>query len=326
MSDVVELLELPAKETALAVFSTTGGLDPYMGQIRGVVDAFVPDVSTTKGREAIASMAHKIARAKTALDGVGKDVVAELKELPKRVDKERKRMRDTLDQWRDEVRMPLTEWERIEDERVAAHKAKVDALAACAQALEGKTVAQLRAALEQLQACEVDESWQEFEPEGHHVKAGSLETLQRALAARETYEAEQAELARLRAEAEARAKRDEEERTAREAAEQAVRAAQAEQERLKAAVEEAERQRLEAIAQSEERARLAVEAERKRVADEQARQDAEALARSADVARHAAVNRAALDAFMKAGFYEDDAKYIVTLIAKGQIPAVSITY
>jgi len=74
-----ELALVPPKETALQVFQAANGLDPYLQQIRAEIDAFVPDVSTKKGRDAIASIAHKVARSKTALDNVGKELVAELR-------------------------------------------------------------------------------------------------------------------------------------------------------------------------------------------------------------------------------------------------------
>ncbi len=114
MSTETQLAIVPPKETALQVFQQANGLDPYLQQIRAEIDSFVPDVSTKKGRDAIASIAHKVARSKTALDNVGKELVAELKEIPKKIDAERKRMRDTLDAWKDEVRAPLNEWEQAE--------------------------------------------------------------------------------------------------------------------------------------------------------------------------------------------------------------------
>jgi hypothetical protein len=50
-----------------------------------------------QGREAIASMEYKVARSKTALDDGGKKLVADLKQIPKKIDAERKRVRDPLD-------------------------------------------------------------------------------------------------------------------------------------------------------------------------------------------------------------------------------------
>lgn len=75
-----------------------------------------------------------------------------------------------------------------------------------------------------------------------------------------------------------------------------------------------------------ERAERAAAAERQRQADEQARLEAEAKAREADKAHKAAINRAALEAFVAGGMTEECAKQAVTLIAKRQIPNVSIAY
>lgn len=85
-----EVATIPTKENALTVFSAAQGLDPYLAQIRAEIDGFTPDISTRKGRDAIASIAYKVARSKTALDNVGKELVAELKDIPKKIDAERK--------------------------------------------------------------------------------------------------------------------------------------------------------------------------------------------------------------------------------------------
>ena len=126
MSESTELALLPPKESALQVYSAPNGLDPYLARIKEELDAFVPDVSTKKGRDAIASMAYRVAKSKTALDNIGKDLVAELKDVPKKIDAERKRFRDLLDVWKDEVRKPLTEWDDVEAVREAKHKAGIE--------------------------------------------------------------------------------------------------------------------------------------------------------------------------------------------------------
>lgn len=46
-----ELIVIPT-ETALQVFTTPAGLDPYLAQVRAEIDAFVPDLSSKKGRDA----------------------------------------------------------------------------------------------------------------------------------------------------------------------------------------------------------------------------------------------------------------------------------
>lgn len=355
MNDVTELIELPAPETALRVYQQARGLDPYIEKIRAEVSGHVADLSTRKGRDAVASLAFKVRKSKTALDNLGKKLVDDLKDIPRKIDAERKRMRDTLDALADEVRRPLTQWEQAEEARVARHKAGIEWFRLRAEENRDLDAAELRSTLAEVDAREVDTSWEEFESEAHRAKARALDAITKTLAEREKYEAEQAELARLRAEAEAREQKEREERIAREAAERAMREAEAkaqaereaairrEQEakaaaerrelELKLAAERAEREKAEAIARAEqaqrdadERARRAAEVERQRIAAEQAAAEADAKRREDDRAHKMKINRTALEAFIAGGLPEECAKAAVTLIAKGAIPAVKILY
>jgi hypothetical protein len=56
-------------------------------------------------------MAYSVARTKTYIDSIGKELVSHYKEAPKKIDSVRKFARDSLDYLRDEVRKPLDEWE-----------------------------------------------------------------------------------------------------------------------------------------------------------------------------------------------------------------------
>ena len=222
MSAETQLVEVPAKETALQVYSAANGLDPFLAKIREEIDGFVPDVTTRKGREAIASIAYKVARSKTALDNVGKELVAELKEVPKKIDAERKRMRDLLDSWQAEVRHPLTEWEQREEMRKAKHQAGIDQINLRLECRDLDSI-ELKANIEWLEGLSIGADWEEFETEAARTKDKAMAALREALVAREKYEAEQAELERLRAEAAAREQKEREERIAREAAEMCIR-------------------------------------------------------------------------------------------------------
>nr|WP_286948305.1 hypothetical protein [Pseudomonas sp. UBA6718] len=342
MSAEMQLVEVPAQETALQVYSSANGLDPFLAKIREEIDGFVPDVSTRKGRDAIASIAYKVARSKTALDNVGKELVAELKEVPKKIDAERKRMRDLLDSWQEEVRRPLTTWEEAEKARIAKHEAGIEQLKNTNT--EGMTAARIGAQIQDLDTCEIDASWEEFEAEAHRVKAASLATLREALAKQEKHEAEQAELAELRRKQAEQEQKDREARIAQEAAEkaqreadakaQAERDAAAQRERdLELQAERAKRAELEAKQRAEQaerdaqrRAEEAAAAERQRQADEQARIEREAKAREADKAHKKIVNNEALAALVAGGMPEECAKQAITLIAKRRIPHISINY
>lgn len=121
MSEVTDLVVIE-KSSAMAVFTNNEQLDPIIEKIEKEARSLVPDVSTKKGRDAIASMSHKVARSKTYIDNAGKDLVAELKALPKQIDESRRIVRERLEALKDEVRRPLTEWE-AEQERIKAEQA-----------------------------------------------------------------------------------------------------------------------------------------------------------------------------------------------------------
>ncbi|MCP2516784.1 hypothetical protein M5J07_17730 [Achromobacter mucicolens] len=365
MTEATQLAELPPAETALDVYCKPGGLDPWLDKIRAEVTGHVPDLKTKKGRDAIASRAHKVGKAKVALDDIGKELVAKLKDVPKKIDAERKRMRDLLDALKEEVRAPLTAWEQAEDDRVQRHKDAIEGIVALVVD-SGEPAESIRAALAAMEAVAIGPEWEEFEPEAARTKDKALTNLRDRLAARVKYDAEQAELARLRADAAAREQKDREERIAREAEEKARRdaeaAAQAErdasarreaearaaadnarrdaelaEQRRIAAEKQAELDRLAALerervaSEQAERDRIqaaedARQAEIKRQADAKAAEEAEAARREADKAHKGKVNRAALDALVAGGMPEDCARQAVTLIAKGLIPNIRITY
>lgn len=353
MSADNQIVALPPKETALQVYSAANGLDPFLAKIREEIDGFTPDVSTRKGRDAIASIAYKVARSKTALDNVGKELVAELKEVPKKIDAERKRMRDLLDGWQAEVRRPLTEWEQADEARKAKHQAGIDQINLRLECRD-LDAAELKSNIAWLEGMAIGAEWEEFETEAARSKEKALAALRDALVAREKYEAEQAELERLRAEAAAREQKEREERIAREAAEaerlaaerraqeerdaaarreaEAKAAAERRELELKLAAERAEREALEATQRAEQAERDAqaraeqAAAERQRQADEQARIEREAKAREADKAHKKTINNEALAAFIAGGMPEECAKQAITLIAKRCIPHITISY
>lgn len=354
-----ELVIVPSKESALETFKAEKGLDPYLLTIRRELDNFLanpPSLDTATGRKAYASMAHKIARSKTAVDNIGKELVADLKQLPKTIDAERKRWRDQLDEWRDEARGPLNEWEAAEEARKAKHEAGIKHIKDCAMGLIGGEPQPYGLLFRELEEkVVVDESWEEYEAEAHRAKAEALTTLKAAFADHQKREAEQAELERLRQEAAERERKEYEAQIARQAEERARReaeqAAQAEREaaarreqEAKAEAERKEREHQEAIAKAKRDAELAEQRakeeydrkERERIAEqqrqEQAKLDAERRQREeverrqADVEHLRRINQAAMQAMIDGGMPEQCAKDAVTLIIQGKVPNISINY
>lgn len=352
MSSQLLAIEDISEASAPAIY-VKGGLQRFIDAVQSEIGTEVPDTTTRKGRERIASLAAKVSKSKVAIEKPGRDYLKRLKEMPKIVEEELREFVRTMDALRDEVRSPLTEWERAEAARVAEHERRISELR-CVD-VEGRNAAEIASAISLIEEYEVDESWEEFEAEAHRVKAASLAALREALTKRQQYEAEQAELERLRAEAAQREQKEREERIAREAAEQAQREAeqraQAERDaaakreadakaaaeqrelQLKLEAEQSARRELEAQQRAEQaerdaeaKAQAAAAAERQRQADEQVRIEAEAKAREADIAHKTAVLTSIKEAFMGAGITEEQAKAIINMIRKGEVPSVSITY
>ncbi|HBS7720049.1 hypothetical protein AAHX76_09805 [Klebsiella pneumoniae] len=323
MSEIMDLVVIE-KKNAMAVFTNNDQLDPLIEAIEKGARSLVPDVTTKKGRDAIASMAHKVARSKTYIDNAGKDLVAELKALPKQIDESRRVVRERLDALKDEVRRPLTEWE-AEQERIKAEEA-MNALHAEAlvmnENIDLQRAVQFEADHEMalLMNDAFDREQAEKKAEAERQRIAREEEIKRPAeekAKREAAEQAQREIdAAAAREREAILAKERAEREQREAAERAEREKQAavEAERRKAQ-EEADRIRLEA--EQREQARLA---EEKRKADEQAR-------READVKHRKAVGVEVVKALMaNTSLTRDQAIEVLTAVKDGRIPHTGISY
>lgn len=344
MSEITDLVVIE-KTNALAVFTNQEQLDPLIEAIEKEARSLVPDLSTKKGRDAIASMAHKVARSKTYIDNAGKDLVAELKALPKQIDESRRLVRERLDALKDEVRRPLTEWE-AEQERIKAEEA-MNAMHEEALVMNAEFDRQRAAKIEAdhemalLMNEKIDRDREEARQKAEQAKREHEERIKREAeekARREADEAakreieaaaareREATLAKERAEREAKELAEKAEHDRIEAEQRAEREkkealAKAERERI-AAEEKAKREKEEAIqreraaAEAREQARLA---EEKRIKDEEAR-------RAADKEHRKIINNKALQDLIAAGVPEECAKLCIMAIAKGNITAISINY
>ncbi|AZJ03899.1 hypothetical protein ACKLK7_22315 [Klebsiella quasipneumoniae subsp. similipneumoniae] len=323
MSEIMDLVVIE-KKNAMAVFTNNDQLDPLIEAIEKEARSLVPDVTTKKGRDAIASMANKVARSKTYIDNAGKDLVAELKALPKQIDESRRVVRERLDALKDEVRRPLTEWE-AEQERIKAEEA-MNALHVEALAMNEEFDRQLAARIESdhemalLMNDAFDRELAEKKAEAERQRIAREEEIKRLAeekAKREAAEQAQREIdAAAAREREAILAKERAEREQREAAERAEREKQSaiEAERRKAQ-EEADRIRREA--EQREQARLA---EEKRKADEQAR-------READVQHRKAVGTEIVKALLaNTSLTRDQAIEVLTAVKDGRIPHTGISY
>lgn len=334
MSEVTDLVVIE-KSSAMAVFTNNEQLDPIIEKIEKEARSLVPDVSTKKGRDAIASMAHKVARSKTYIDNAGKDLVAELKALPKQIDESRRIARERLDALKDEVRRPLTEWE-AEQERIAAEKAaeeerlRIEAEEkAAAEALKKQRESDHEMAL--LMNDAFDREVAEKKAEAERQRIAHEEELKRQAAEQAKREAEEKAAAELAAakkrEEDAIAARAQAELLAKQAQERAEQeakdaAAKAEAEK-KAAIEAEQRKaqeeadRIKREAEAKEAARLT---EEKHIADEKAK-------READVKHRKAVGTEIVNALTaNTSISREQAIEVLKALMDGLVPRTQINY
>jgi len=284
-------IALPEATSLEAMFRRDEGLDPLIARIEEQVRAYVPDVSTRKGRDAIKSLAYNVARSKTALDDAGKKLNEDARAQIAIVDAARRKLRDRLDALRDEARRPLDDWEAAEEARIEGIKTRI-------RRIEESVHRPLAASTEcaeliaRIEAVALDDSFDEFLPIAAKVKDAALHSLRATLADMREREAEQAELARLRAEAEARAEEDRKRREAEEADARRIAAEKAEAERL-AQIEREKQEAAERAARQAE-ARVREEAARiQREADERAEAERRAAAeREAELQRQVEAEKA----------------------------------
>ena len=116
-----ELVLLEVSEKNYPKIYCAGGLDAFYEKSKAEVDGEVPDLSTRKGRDRIATLAADVSRSKVAVETPGRAYNKFLKAQPKLIDKELREFCDKMDKLRDDTRAPLTAWEAIDK----AEKAQV---------------------------------------------------------------------------------------------------------------------------------------------------------------------------------------------------------
>lgn len=262
------------QERLQAFFSDGKNLDKAYGRIEKLAKGLVADVATKEGVSQIKSCARQIASAKTKIDNLGKQVVAELKKLPGVIDENRRNFREKMEALQAEIRRPVTEIEERE--------AEIDRIKTVHQQLIDADSATIKQNIEAVKAIALTaEKWKESLEKATKAVNGEINALETMLKAAENREAEARELEELRKKQEEAERiireqkiREDAERKAREEAEAR---ASAEKARLEREKEEAERKAAEA-----ERA-----AQEAREREEAARNSKEALERAAIGAQQA---------------------------------------
>lgn len=348
-TEVAALPSLPAAYTAES-------LEDLFAKVKAEVEAHVPDIETVEGRKHIKSLAAKISSSKTAIDKPMRDYLREIKALPKVVEKNARESVERFDALRDATLKPLNDAQAHQDAIIA----RMDEIVRlCSQdGLQSDTV---RLLVDEVAEVDVETTfWPELIKKAKASIEGAMSATTATLNRLIESEKQAAELERLRKEAEENARRERD----RLIAEEAARKAQEEERRrteqrvldeqrkaeesrlaqLKAEqdAKRAEQARIEAEEQHKLDAKLAEQQakERERIAAENAKKQAEeqqALAlqrqkedeekRAAGKAHRVAINRAALaDLIAQTSLTEEQAKEVITVVAKELIANMKVVY
>lgn len=227
-------------------------VDAICAAVQTHAKTLVVDATTAKGREAAKSEAFKVAKTKTQLLAVIDSSIEDAKKIVKVGTTAKSQITAAFDSARDAIKAPALEWEAKDEAKKAAIKERVDLIREQGKNLDGLTVDELAARVAEIDRLFLDFDFGQFKEAALTADGEAKGKLAIAMDARRQFDADQAELRRLREEAANRA----EEEAARVASEKAAQAKR----------------------DAEESAKRAAEAEAARVA--QAKRDEEAAKRA----------------------------------------------
>lgn len=179
---------------------TAENINQFIARIEKEKKAFTqPDATTPAGRAAIIKFANRFTKTKTAVDDMGKDYVAILKDEPKRIDALRKLFRDTMDAWHAEVRKPVTLLEEADKKRKEAHEKHLADIGAQITFPAGQpSSAEVQRRIDFVMLFQ-QRAWEEFDELYQTTYKAVMESLKTTLEASKNAEANAAELAKLKA-------------------------------------------------------------------------------------------------------------------------------
>jgi hypothetical protein len=335
---VVEAPVEVASEVVDVPVSAVAAYVPFYAELAGLEKdnaAVVFDYESKAGNKEARSHIYKLRKTKAALEAARTAAKEKSRLEGIAIDTEAKEIKARVEAMIDVHQKPLDEIEAREAAAVAALQAKLDAIVTFGK--EATTTEDLKYAIDSLFALDIDDSFGDKKATAKQAKAQRLTELGELHKSAYQHEQEQLELA------ESRRKIADLERAAREkdiADKAAAAATKAAEDRARADKDAADRQVAEANLKAENAKRAAEEAQRQSEAKQQAAVEAEraraqaeanaaasaSKARSEDEQHRAKFNREALDAMLEAGLDEAVAKRCVSLIVKGLIPHITMTY
>ena len=107
-------------------FVTGDDVDKVLEDIKKEVSSYVQDTSTAKGRSEITKTVSIVTKCKTYLEAQGRELSAEYKLIPGKIDKNRTKVKEFLTNLQNEIRKPLTDWQE-EQAKIKVEQEKKEA-------------------------------------------------------------------------------------------------------------------------------------------------------------------------------------------------------
>jgi hypothetical protein len=331
-----------------------GGLDVLINEIKAAAMKEVEglDPSIEKDRKAFGTTCRKVSSTKVFVETGMKTYVADLKAKIKPVDAERIRFVAAMEDIRREIDKPRQDYLQAEEATVALANQIMKQIQDSMVIHLGTTSADLETRVTEIENIDIEALPENYQDRALLDKNSALTFLYQQQADLQKRENEQAELAKLRQEADERRQKEEADRLAKEQADREAEIIRKAEERAKreageaaakaiadarAAKEKAEKDAIEAKERAEREKREAVEEadrkERERLAEEERQKAVAEAARKAAEKKAAnkkhreAVNAGIVRALHQhVGVKESDCNLIIDAINDGMIPGVTINY
>lgn len=327
-----ELIEFNPK--AITAFNS---FELQLKELQNSNNKAVFDYASPTGNKDARSHIHNLRKTKAAVENVRKKAKQNALEYGRAVDAKAKEISSEIESMINVHLEPIKEIEEREERRKEAIRLKIDGLKRYEQIPQFTPADELRDILQSIIDVEIDDSFEEFKSEAKLLKGVAVDVLTERLEKQTEYEAEQAELEKLRKEKAEREEADRIEKIRQEAANKARIEAEQKAEKEKAEAKEREEQKQRELEQAREEARLAVErakqaaadTERKAAAEQeeiQRKKREEMERREADMKHRAKIHNESMSSLVACGLSKDQAKIAVTAISEGSVKHITINY
>lgn len=267
---VARIIDQNKPDAAVAIYNP---FRQQLAEIKNHNAKLVFDYADPEGNKEARSHVYKLRQTKAAIDKARKAEKAASLEYGRKVDAEAAKLTEEIEEMIEVHAKPLEEQEAKEKARIDGIMATINGMTVTAESVINKTSTQLLVRLTEITDIAIDNSFGEFLDQAKAARSIAVEYLTGAINLAEQRELDEAELTKLREEAEQRRLRDEEDARAAAAAQEEKDRNDREKQEQARRDDEARSAESRRIAAEKDAADKAAEAEKRRVANEAAERE-----------------------------------------------------